>query len=108
MSDPTRFVDLATPVPKPGAINPDATIIEGITLTGKPCRIVDNTGSVDHGELQETLDRLIEQKQFGLGGLSAKGGNTISLETPASSHIQFGATLYRILLFPYEARIEKF
>jgi hypothetical protein len=40
--------------------------------------------------------------------MSAKGGNTINLNEPAVSPVQFGDQLYRLLLFPYEARVEPF
>ncbi len=109
MSDPDRrFIDPDAPCPKEGEVRPGATVIEGVAHNGKPCRIVDNTGSVDPLELQAVLDALIAEKRFGLSGMSAKGGNTINLNEPAVSPVQFGDTLYRLLLFPYEARVEPF
>jgi hypothetical protein len=87
--------------------NPDATTIEGIAHNGKPCRVIDNTGDLNEAELVQFLGDLIEQKQFGIKGLSASDG-TIKLGQPQATHIQFGETLYRLLLFPYEARIEAF
>lgn len=103
-----RFIDPDAPCPREGEVHAGATVIEGVAHNGKPCRIVDNTGSVDPREMQEVLDALIAEKRFGLGGMSAKGGNTINLKEPAVSPVQFGDTLYRLLLFPYEARIERF
>jgi hypothetical protein len=89
-------------------ISEAATIIEGQAHNGKPCRIVDNTGQIDRGELEALLADLIEQKQFGLAGRSLAGGNTITLGAPDFTHMQFGDDLYRFILLPYEARIEAF
>jgi hypothetical protein len=109
MSDPDRrFIDPDAPCPKEGEVRPGATVIEGVAHNGRPCRIVDNTGRVDPTELKEVLNSLIADKRFGLGGMSAKGGNTINLSEPAVSPVQFGDQLYRLLLFPYEARVEPF
>jgi len=84
-----------------------ARIVEGITHHGKACRVVDNTGQIDLHELTQFLAQLIEQKQFGIKGLSSSDGS-IKLGQPQATHIQFGETLYRLILFPYEARIEAF
>lgn len=106
MSEPNDPDRLAAPVP--GEVAPGATVLTAVTHTGKPCRIVDNTGSVDPRELQLVLETLVRERRFGLTALSAKGGTTIALNRPITSHIQFGEHLYRLLLFPYEARIERF
>lgn len=108
MSDTSHFIDLEQSCPKPGAIGSDATIIRGVAHNGKPCRIVDNTGSVAAPELQTLLDALIAQKRFGLQGLSVAGSNRIAIDQPLGTHIQLGEAIYRILMYPYEARIEKF
>jgi hypothetical protein len=94
-----------TNAPPPG---PDATIIESVAHNGRPCRIVDNTGSIDRAELERLLADLIEGHHFGLRGLSAKGENAITLGEPEFTHMQFGDRIYRMLLFPYEARLEAF
>lgn len=107
-SDPPSFIDPRAPCPSEGDVRPGATVIDGVAHNGKGCRIVDNTGQVPRQELQDVLDALIREKKFGVGGRSASGGNTISLNQPLTTHIQFGDTLYRLLLFPYEARIERF
>lgn len=107
MSEPP-FVDPSLPPPEAGRVHADAVIVEGITHTGKPCRIVDNTASIDRAALHDVLDALIRERRFGISGLSAAGGAVIPLDRPRATHIQFGDTLYRILLFPYEARIEPF
>lgn len=93
---------------QPPAPNPEATIVESVTHSGKPCRVVDNTGTVDRNELEQLLNDLIDRKQFGIRGLSAKGESTIRLGEPEFTHMQFGSAIYRLLLFPYEARLEKF
>jgi len=91
------------PPPAPGA-----TIVESIAHNGKPCRVVDNTGTIARVELERLLVDLVESRQFGVRGLSAKGGNTIRLGEPEFTHMQFGDQMYRMLLFPYEARLEAF
>jgi len=83
------------------------TVIEGHTLNGKPCRIVDKTRTVDRKLLGQLLEELIASKQFGLNKLSSTDGK-INLDQPQFSHIQLGEDLYRLLLFTYEAHIEKF
>ena len=91
------------PPPAPGA-----TIVESIAHNGKSCRVVDNTGTIARVELERLLVDLVESRQFGVRGLSAKGGNTIRLGEPEFTHMQFGDQMYRMLLFPYEARLEAF
>lgn len=108
MSKTPTFVDPELPCPQAGAISPDATIIEGVATNGKPCRLVDNTGRVASVELQALLDELIAQKRFGLQGLSVAGSNRIAIDQPIGTHIQLGDDIYRILMYPYEARIETF
>ncbi|MEJ2061148.1 MAG: hypothetical protein P8Y64_11805 [Gammaproteobacteria bacterium] len=92
----------------PPPINDRAIVIEGTAHNGKPCRIVDNTGSIDRAELQALLDQLIADRCFGLTGRSLAGSNAITLGQPDFTHIQIGTELYRLILFPYEARIEAF
>jgi len=108
MSEPPKFVDPTLPCPGEESIRPDAVIIEGVAHNGKPCRIVDNTASVDQAELRELLDALIRERRFGFSGLSVAGSNRIAVREPTGTHIQLGGELYRILLYPYEARIEAF
>lgn len=108
MSDPTDFIDPNARPPGPESLRPDAVVVEGRTHNGKPCRIVDNTASVATTELRAVLEALIRERKFGPGGLSASGGHTIRLGAPVATHVQFGERLYRLLLYPYEARIEHF
>ncbi len=91
------------PPPAPGA-----TIIESVAHNGRPCRVVDNTGTIARAELEQLLVELIESRHFGVRGLSAKGSNAIRLGEPEFTHMQFGDAIYRMLLFPYEARLEAF
>lgn len=86
----------------------EAVVIEGVAHNGKPCRIVDNTGTVARDELEALLAELIEQRRFGLSGRSLAGGDSIRLGEPEFTHIQLGGQLYRFILMPYEARIEVF
>jgi hypothetical protein len=94
-----------TNTPPPG---PDATIIESVAQNGRPCRIVDNTGTIERAELEQLLADLISEGHFGLRAMSAKGSNAIRLDEPEFTHMQFGDRMYRMLLFPYEARLEAF
>ena len=108
MADTPRFVDPEATPPGERDIRPDATIIEGVAHNGKPCRIVDNTATVPEADLRALLQQLIADKRFGLGGMSVAGGSRIAIGEPIGTHLQIGSELYRILLFPYEARIESF
>ena len=84
-----------------------AVIVEGVCENGKPCRIVDNTGTLSQSTLEELLQALIKERQFGFQAMSDSTG-TVRLGEPRFSHVQLGETLYRLLLFPYEAIIETF
>ncbi len=88
--------------------HPETVIIEGATVSGKRCRIIDNTGTVERAELQNLLDELIREKRFGFSGISSVGGSAITIGAPVFAHVQLGGKLYRLVLFPYEARIERF
>lgn len=79
-----------------------------MTKSGKPCRVVDNTASVERAELAGLLADLIEHDRFGIRGMSAAGENTVTLGAPVFTHIQLGGEIYRLLVLPYEARIERF
>ncbi|HUW98696.1 MAG TPA: hypothetical protein VMV40_07645 [Acidiferrobacter sp.] len=103
-----NYIDLSAACPRPDSVRPDAVIIEGHTHTGRPCRIVDNTCSVPRKDLTEVLDGLITAHRFGVAALSAHGGQVLAIGRPDATHIQFGDELYRLLLFPYEAHIERF
>lgn len=83
-------------------------MIEGVAHNGKPCRIVDNTGTVAPAELEALLAELVAQRRFGLSGRSLAGSDRIRLGEPEFTHIQLGDGLYRLILLPYEARIEVF
>lgn len=102
------FIDPNAACPGPDSIRPDAIIVEGRTLSGRPCRIIDNTCSIQRADLVEVLEGLISERRFGVAALSPHGGTVLAIGRPNSTHIQFGDTLYRLLLFPYEARIETF
>ena len=102
------FIDPSIRCPGPEAVRADATIITGVTHNNHPCRIVDNTGLVSRQDLEEVLRALIAERRFGIAALSAHGSGVLSIGHPDSTHIQFGDRLYRLLLFPYEARIENF
>lgn len=93
---------------QPPEPEPQATVIEGTAHNGNACRIVDNTGTVPHPELEGLLNELIEARRFGLHALSSTGSNAIKLGEPQFTHLQVGENLYRFLLFPYEARLESF
>ncbi len=84
------------------------TVVEGVAHNGKRCRVIDNTGSIARAELQGLLAQLIEQRRFGVSGLSAAGSNSIRVGAPDFTHIQIAERLYRLILLPYEARLEEF
>lgn len=85
---------------------PGSQEVCGETLSGKACRVIDTTGEISRQDLEMLLNQLIQENHFGIKGISDAQGN-IKLGEPQLSNIQFGDTLYRLLLFPYEARIEK-
>ena len=96
------------PAPHSGDVRPGATVLDGVAHNGRPCRLVDNTGSIAVSDLEAVLETLIADHRFGISGRSAQGGTAIPIAQATGTHIQFGERLYRILLFPYEARIEDF
>ena len=102
------YIDPQARCPGPESVRADAVIIEGRTQSGHACRIVDNTCSVARADLAEVLNALIAARRFGTAALSAHGGHTLVIGRPEATHVQFGETLYRLLLYPYEARIERF
>lgn len=89
-------------------VAPGARIVEGVTSSGKPCRVVDDTGQIAEAELEAFLKALIENDHFGLKLVSPVGSNALRLGEPQFAHVQFGDSLYRLLLFPYEARLQAF
>lgn len=99
---PTQKVQIIGP-PKP--MQP--TVLRALTHTGHACQLTDLTGRVSSDELRKLLDDLIATKAFGLSAISTDSA-TIKLDAPKLAHIQIGDELYRLLLFPYEGRIEKF
>lgn len=96
----------AFPNAKP--LSSTAIVVNGQAHNGKACRVVDNTGTVPMHELQQLLAQLINEKRFGLSGRSLSGDTRIRIGEPDFTHMQIGDTLYRFILFPYEARIEAF
>lgn len=109
MSDFSEFYDPSADFDELNPIRPDAARLQGKTLKGKPCELIDNTGEgLPRDELQSILDGLIEADVFGFRTLSAAGGDRIDLDRRESSHIQVGENLYRLIVFRYEARIESF
>lgn len=107
MSDKPRFT-AAEQFRAANPLSPGAVVIEGVTRTGRPCRLIDNTASVERSELKALLEDLIRNKRFGVSGISSGGSNAVTLGAPVYSHIQLGGGLYRLVVFPYEARIERF
>lgn len=87
--------------------NPDQFTVIGVTQNNKPCRVIDKTRSVDRNLLEQLLQDLITNRQFGIQGFSSAGGQ-IKLDEPRFTHIQLGDDLFRLLIQRYEAHIEKF
>ncbi|MHB8346259.1 MAG: hypothetical protein ACYDHM_03575 [Acidiferrobacterales bacterium] len=102
LADSVRRFDALNP------INANAAIVDGTMSNGHACRLVDNTGEIDLRALEELLRALILEGRFGGAGLSPAGGNTVTIGAPQYGHVQVGEELYRLLVFPYEARIERF
>ena len=87
----------------------DAQRLTGVTLRGKSCVLIDNTGGgLPEAELVLILKSLIEGDQFGFKPRSSVGGSAIDLDRRESTHIQVGDKLYRLVVFRFEARIENF
>ncbi len=83
-----------------------AQVVEGRTRRGRPCRLIDNTGTLRPETLQALLDDLVAQDQF--GALGVADGGVLALDKPRFTHIQLEGRLYRLLLFRYHACIEAF
>jgi len=82
-------------------------IVSAQSPNGRDCKLKDMTQSIDRNELEQLMQDLLEQKLFGFNMLSSTDG-VMNLDKPRLTHIQLGEELYRLLLFPYEARIETF
>ena len=109
MSETPSFVDPNADFDASNPLRPDAVTLPGVTRRGKPCALIDNTGAaLPPDELQQILDRLIENDSFGFRTLSATGGDAIRLERREASHVQVGQNLYRLILYRFEARLEPF
>ncbi len=102
LADSVRRFDEQNP------IDANAIIVDGVMSNGHACRLVDNTGDIDRQTLEELLQVLILERRFGGAGLSPVGGDTVTIGAPQYGHVQVGETLYRLLVFPYEARIVRF
>ncbi len=89
-------------------VSPHARIVSGFTRRGKPCRLVDNTGTVVPEDLGALLEDLISQDHFQPLGLSAAGGNAIRIGVPQTAHVQLGERIYRLVVMDSEARLEIF
>ncbi|MCG5517243.1 MULTISPECIES: hypothetical protein [unclassified Ectothiorhodospira] len=85
-----------------------SVVVESVTTAGKPCRIVDTTGTVRRDVLASLLEQLIAERRFGLSALSAAGSGVINLDEPQFAHVQLDEALYRLILLPDEARLELF
>jgi hypothetical protein len=91
----------------PYPISSRAVTIEGVAHNGKKCRIIDNTGTITSHELERLLNDLIEQKQFGIWAQTSGSGRLVA-GGGRGGHIQVNDTLYRLVLFSYDAIIENF
>lgn len=109
MNEGFGFVDPNADFDENNPIRPDAERLEGSTLRGKPCVLINNTGRcLPREDLADILRALIENDRFGFRTLSAAGGNAIEMARRESTHVQIGDDLYRLIVFRYEARIENF
>ena len=90
------------------AIGETAIIVQGIALNGKPCRLVDNTGTASEEILRDLLANLIRERCFGFSVSSGGGESTVSLDRPTFGHVQLDERVYRLIVRKYEARLEAF
>lgn len=74
---------------------------------GKPCTLIDTTGTIPAIELEKLMQSLIENEVFGLKLISDSSG-MIKTEQAQMHHIQIRGELFRVLINRYEASIEKF
>lgn len=97
------------PNPLPAEINltPEAITVERANSNGKTCQLIDNTGTIAQSMLDELLTQLIQDKQFGINAISSTDG-VLNIDKPRLSHIQIDESLYRLILFRYQAVIENF
>lgn len=90
-------------------LHPDAVRYRGTTRSGRSCVLVDNTGArLAPEEMRSILEALIAADAFGFQSRSAAGANTLDLARREGGHIQVAGELYRLIVFRYEARVEKF
>lgn len=90
-------------------VRPGATRLRGATRRGKTCELVDNSGdALPLPELQAILDALVREERFGFATASEAGGATLDLARRESAHIQVAGQLYRLIVYRYQARIERF
>jgi hypothetical protein len=75
---------------------------------GRPCRVVDDTDTMDLGLPEALLANPVQAWRFALSGMSASGPHALRLGAPELTHIPLGGEGHRLNLFPYEARQETF
>jgi hypothetical protein len=88
-------------------ISPTATVVNGEIPSGKSCRLIDNTGTIAAIKLEGILRDLIANDVFGIKGFSSDG-SSLRLDQPQFAHVQIDEELYRLLIYRYEAYIEKY
>lgn len=109
MAEPPRFVDPNVDFDTHNPLRADAVVVSGVTRRGKRCELIDNTGAhLPGAELEAILAGLIENEVFGFHPVSAGGADSIRLERREGGHIQVGSTLYRLIVYRYQARLEPF
>lgn len=109
MADPPDFLPPAADFETLNPLRPDAVHYRATTRSGKPCALVDNTGArLPAKEMHSILEALIAADAFGFKSRSAAGANTLDPARREGGHIQVAGELYRLIVFRYEARVERF
>ncbi|MFP4080122.1 MAG: hypothetical protein ACLFTM_05745 [Ectothiorhodospira sp.] len=85
-----------------------ATVVESKTPSGRPCRLTDRTATLPREVLAGFLEELIAGGHMGFTAISAPSSGAIRLDEPRFTHVQLEGRLYRLLLRPGEARLERF
>jgi len=103
----TNTSNISPKLPSEISLSPEAVIVEEVNSNGKTCQLIDNTGTIGRSKMSELLNELIQEEQFGIKAISSTDG-ILKIDQPRLSHIQINETLYRLILFRYQAVIENF
>lgn len=83
-----------------------AVVGVGRARRGRPCRVVDDAGTMDPGLPEALLADAVQARRFALSGMSASGPHALRLGAPELMYTRLGGEGCRLTMFPYEARQE--